>query len=189
MDVLCSKTHCTFLGPTLFFVISPFTQKLTHKPWPIATITTLSPVCEQPCPSCRHPPHHCRRRRFSVASACVVAIGRHRPLCRRCHHPPSFSLSPLPSALPPSSVPSLMPTGVLFLPQQRYPFAAMVALAAAWRRRRQLGAGSNSLAAEKAVGRRQRRCSSSICVAVAGVQRQGSRGSSGAAAALARLWR
>jgi hypothetical protein len=34
--------HCTFLGPSLFFVISPLTQKLTHKPWPIVTITPIA---------------------------------------------------------------------------------------------------------------------------------------------------
>ncbi len=34
--------HCTFLGLTLFFVISPLTQKLTHKPWPIATIIPIA---------------------------------------------------------------------------------------------------------------------------------------------------
>jgi hypothetical protein len=31
------------IDPTLFFIISPLTQKLTHKPWPIANIIPLSP--------------------------------------------------------------------------------------------------------------------------------------------------
>ena len=31
-----------FFGPTLIFVVSPHTQKLTHKPWPITTIIPLS---------------------------------------------------------------------------------------------------------------------------------------------------
>ncbi len=33
----------TFLLSSLFFVISPLSQKLTHKPWLIATIIPLSP--------------------------------------------------------------------------------------------------------------------------------------------------
>ena len=37
------KDTFTFLLSSLFFVISPLTHKLTHKPSPIATITPLSP--------------------------------------------------------------------------------------------------------------------------------------------------
>jgi hypothetical protein len=38
-----TKEAFTFLLSSLFFVISPLTQKLTHKPSPITTITPLSP--------------------------------------------------------------------------------------------------------------------------------------------------
>jgi hypothetical protein len=188
MDVISSKTHCTFLGPTLFFVISlsPKNSHTNHGSSPSSSLS-LQALFEQPCPSCRHPPPHCCRRCFSVASACVIAVGPHRPLCRHHHCPPSLSLPPSPLALPPSSVPSLRPFDVLFLPQQGYAFATMVASAAAWRRRQQLGAGSGSLASAKAVGWWRWRRSGSVCAAVA-AQRQCSRGGGGAVAALARLW-
>ncbi len=45
--VLSSKMHCLFFDPALFFIASLQTQKLTHKPWPIATIILLSPVVAQ----------------------------------------------------------------------------------------------------------------------------------------------
>jgi hypothetical protein len=41
--VTTAKVTCFGSRPYFFFIISPLTQKLTHKPWPITTITPLSP--------------------------------------------------------------------------------------------------------------------------------------------------